>query len=113
MVVRTTIIAFKDMAPHSLVHGYECFTMTVKVSLVTIYQTTWHNIPEYDSLNIQAQISQNGDRLPAIHVYGYFIRQESFTFFSSFTLHGNRILLASCDEKSITDPDVNEVPYLH
>jgi hypothetical protein len=42
MIVSTKITVFKDMAPSSLVYSYQCFAMTVKVSLVTIYQTTWH-----------------------------------------------------------------------
>jgi hypothetical protein len=56
-MVSITIAAFKNMTPCSLVLGYQCFTVTVKVTLVTIYESTWYNIPELDSLNVQAQIS--------------------------------------------------------
>ena len=70
----------------------------MKVTLVTIYETKWYNIPVYDSLKFPAQISYNGNRFPTTHVYGYFIRQEFFIFFSSFTLRDTRILLASCDK---------------
>jgi len=56
-MVSTPTTAFKDMTLCSLVLGYQCFIVTVEVTLVTIYETTWYNIPEYDSLNIPAQIS--------------------------------------------------------
>jgi len=45
-MVSTTTTAFKDMTLCSLVLSYQCFTMTVKVTLVTIYETTWYNITE-------------------------------------------------------------------
>jgi hypothetical protein len=56
-MVSITIAAFKNTTPCSLVLDYQCFTVTVKVTLVTNYETTWYDIPEYDSLNVQAQIS--------------------------------------------------------
>lgn len=56
-VTGTKVTVLKYVTPCSLVHAYQQLTQTVKVSLVTIYQTTPHYISEYDSLNIQTQIS--------------------------------------------------------
>jgi hypothetical protein len=55
-MVSTTITAFKDMIPCSLVLRYQGFTMTVKVTPVTICETKWYNIPKCDSRNVPAQI---------------------------------------------------------